>query len=28
VGELIGRDLAEGRIEEARPGVYRPAAGG
>jgi hypothetical protein len=27
VGELIGRDLAEGRIEEVRPGVYRPAAG-
>ncbi|MFP4033130.1 MAG: hypothetical protein ACLFRG_07150 [Desulfococcaceae bacterium] len=28
VGELIGRDLAEGRIEEVRPGVYRPTAGG
>ncbi len=27
VGELIGRDLAAGRIEEARPGVYRPTAG-
>lgn len=27
VGELIGRDLAGGRIEEVRPGVYRPRAG-
>lgn len=27
-GELIGRDLAEGRIEEIRPGVYRHRPGG
>jgi hypothetical protein len=28
VGELIGRDLAAGRIEEVRPGVYRHRAEG